>query len=254
MKALNTQLLCSIAMVAALGATTTMPSFAQEATGNSTTAPAAREGQSTAPADAGTTSSSSSTGDQLVVTVNGSEIRQSDIRDAISTLPPQMQQMPEEMLVGLALDQLVARQLILEEANSQQLAEDPEVKQLVDSMLNRLTEQAVVQVWLTRELEGEITEERLREEFDRYQQANSQSDLTFEQARPQIEQALRQQVMSNVTDRLRQGADVVFFDASGNPVAEPENADSGSSTESGGSEAGASSAEPSESAAEPSAQ
>ena len=40
----------------------------------------------------------------------------------------------------------------------------------------------------------------------------------MEQLRPQIEQHLRQQAMQDIQARLRQGAEIVFYDPSGQPL------------------------------------
>lgn len=224
--------------VAALLAAT--PVLAQDATTQPSTDSSAQQTSSD-----GSTPSTTTQSDPLLVSVNGSEIRQSDLLTAISTLPPQMQQLPREMLIGLAMDQLVARQLILDAARADNLAEDPEVQSLVEPMVSQITDQAMVQVWLQRELEGQITEENLQQAFAGFQTANPESDATLEQVRPQLLQALQQEALSGLSETLRSGADVVFYDASGNPTDAPSSssgATSSSSNGGSGSNAGSGSA------------
>ena len=71
----------------------------------------------------------------LVATVGGAEIRGSDVLTVIGMLPPQLQSQSPDMLVPIALEQLIMRELILEQARRQNLAEDPEVVSLVRSWM-----------------------------------------------------------------------------------------------------------------------
>lgn len=163
----------------------------------------------------------------LLATVNGVEIRQSDVTQVISSLPPQMRQLPPEMILSMAVDQVVTQELFLEAARAQDLANDPEVKSLVEPLIEQLTEQAMVRVWLSRQFNEQVDEARLQEEFAEFQEANSDSDLTFEQARPQLEQAVRREVLADLTVDLSEKADIVFYDASGDPVDPAASADGG---------------------------
>ncbi|MEX2375840.1 MAG: hypothetical protein WD942_09705 [Dehalococcoidia bacterium] len=185
-------------------------------------------------AESGTTSSTAGTGETgtageniLLATVNGVEIRQSDVTQVIASLPPQMRQLPPEMVVSMAVDQVVTRELFLEEARSQDLGNDPEVQSLVEPLVEQLTEQAMVQVWLARQFSEGVDETRLQEEFAEFQTANPDSEITFEQARPQLEQAVRREVLADLTVNLSERADIVFYDASGNPVAPADSTESG---------------------------
>ncbi|HEV7277487.1 MAG TPA: hypothetical protein VGN80_14465 [Devosiaceae bacterium] len=185
-------------------------------------------------ADTGTTSSPAGTGESgeagqnvLLATVNGVEIRQSDITQVISSLPPQMRQLPPEMVVSMAVDQVVTQELFLEQARSQDLGNDPEVRSLVEPLIEQLTEQAMVQVWLSRQFEEEVDEARLQEAFSQFEEANPDSEVTFEQARPQLEQAVRRAVLAELTASLSEGADIVFYDASGAPVDPAASAEGG---------------------------
>lgn len=187
---------------------------------------AQQEGQTTqteTEADSSTTTETSPAAagaarDIVVATVNGVEIRQSDIQQAITTLPPQMQQLAPEMVVSMAVDQLVTGELLLEQARAENLQDDPQVRRLVEPMIEQLTEQAMIRVWLTRQFDQQLDDTRLQEEFAEFQQANPDSELTLEQARPQLEQAIRQQILDSLTADLRQDAEIIFYDASGDPL------------------------------------
>ena len=49
----------------------------------------------------------------LIATVGGTEIRGSDLMTVIGALPPQLRSQPPQMLVPIALEQLIMRELIL---------------------------------------------------------------------------------------------------------------------------------------------
>ena len=159
--------------------------------------------------------------DRLIAKVNDIEIRQSDVVNAIENLPPQAQQMPQQMLVPIVVDQLLTRELILEQGQTENLQADPAVVTIIERQTQALEDQAVVNVWIERELAERITDERVQAAYERFKSANPDSTVTMEDARPQLEQALRQEVMKELAAELREDAAIVFYDASGNPV--PEN-------------------------------
>ena len=177
---------------------------------------------------------SSQQGDSVVATVGETEIRGSDVMTVVGMLPPQIQSQPPEMLLPMALEQLILRELILEKARSENLADDPEVQAMKESSATTAQDDAMVQIWLNRQLEGVVTDEAVQQAYD---QAKSQDQNVppLEQVRPQIEQFLRQQAIRDIGQELRQGADIVFYDATGRPVPQ---GDEGQSSTSSGSQSG----------------
>lgn len=157
--------------------------------------------------------------DAVVATVGDAEIRGSDVMTAIGMLPPQLQSQPPQMLLPMALDQLIVRELILEDARAQNLAEDPEVVAIVDSSSQTATDDAMVQVWLKRELANVVTDEAVQSVYTEAQAAGQQGLPAIEEVRPQIEQYLLQQAMQGVQLQLREGADIIFYDPTGRPMA-----------------------------------
>lgn len=164
-------------------------------------------------------------GDAVVATVGGVEIRSSDVMGVMGMLPPQLQAQPPQMLFPIALDQLILRELILQEARAQGLDSDPEVIALREATAAAAEEDALVQVWLSRELSGAVTDDAVQEAYDAAQdqgRAQGQPALPpLSQVRGQVEQALRQQEMRDLQIRLREGADIVLFDPAGRPVDRP---------------------------------
>ncbi|MDX5414209.1 MAG: SurA N-terminal domain-containing protein [Rhodobacterales bacterium] len=161
--------------------------------------------------------------DSVLATVGDAEIRGSDVMMVIEKLPPQLQSQPTQMLVPMALEQLIFRELVLEQARSQQLADDPEVVALVEQSAPGLEEDAMVQVWIDRELGNAITDEAVQDVYDQAKAQGQQNLPSLEQARPQIEQFLQQQAIRDIQTQLMQGADVVFYDASGQPMEQTQN-------------------------------
>ncbi|MFN7024484.1 MAG: hypothetical protein ACK4QP_08160 [Pseudorhizobium sp.] len=184
----------------------------------------------TATGSGSTAGTGTSTGqqDSVVAKVGEKEIRGSDVLTVIGMLPPQLQSQPPQMLVPLALEQLILRELILEQAR-EDLAEDPEVVALVKESTQTATDDAIVQIWLDREMANVATDEAVQQVYD--QAKSQQQDLpALLVVRPQIEQRLRQQAMQAIQTRLREGADIVLYDPAGNPVEQK----SGSSPQSSG--------------------
>jgi len=152
----------------------------------------------------------------VVVTVGDAEIRGSDVMMVIGMMPAQMQSQPPETLVPMALEQLILRELIVAEARTENLSEDPDVIALVEGEAQAPEEDAMVQVWLDRELADVVTDEAVQ---DLYDEAEGQQDLPpLDEARPQIEQALVQQAIQDIRIDLEQDVEVVFYDESGQPL------------------------------------
>lgn len=192
-----------------------MPALAQE--NQSKDAGQASDQQDSSAANS-TTAGNQQQADSLVATVGKKEIRGSDVMTVIGLLPPQLQSQPPQMLVPIALEQLILRELILQEAQAQNFAEDPEVIALVEDSAQTAEEDAMVQVWLDREMANAVSDEAVQNVYDQAK-AQSQEELPpLEEVRPQIEQSLRQQAMQEVRMQLREGADIVLYDPTGRPM------------------------------------
>lgn len=156
----------------------------------------------------------------VVVTVGDAEIVGADVMTVINMMPQEMQSQPSETLVPMAIEQLILRELIVAEARSEDLSEDPDVIALVEGDAQAPEEDAMVQVWLDRELSDVVTDEAVQ---DLYDEAAEQQDLPpLEEARPQIEQALIQQAIQDIRNDLEEDVEVVFYDESGEPLEQAE--------------------------------
>ncbi|ETX26826.1 hypothetical protein [Roseivivax isoporae] len=153
----------------------------------------------------------------LVVTVGDTDILSSDVSRQISMLPPQIRQQPPAMLVPMAINQLIMRELIVQAAMTENLDEDPEVIALVDDAERASTQDAVVQVWLERALAERVTEEEVRAEYEEIK-ANTEQDLPpFKAVRAQIEQQLRQEAFAGLQENLREDVQITYYRPDGEP-------------------------------------
>ena len=155
--------------------------------------------------------------DQLIATVGEGEIHRSDVMQAITGLPPRAQQTPPEMLFPAVLDQLITRELIMQEARAQNLQEDPEVKELAQPQSDAAVEQAMVQVWISRKVADRITDEQVQATVDKLKSQNPDLQETPGLTQ-QVKQALQVQAIADISDELRKDAEVTFYGAAGEPV------------------------------------
>jgi hypothetical protein len=157
--------------------------------------------------------------DMVVVRVGDTDILGSDISGVISLLPPQLQQQPPEMLVPMAVNQLIARELILKAAIAENLAEDPEVVALVDEAKMASEQDAMVQIWLDRELSGQVTDAEIQAKYEEIKAATDQDIPPLDAVRDQIEIQLRQEAFAGIQENLRKDVIITYYGPDGNPQA-----------------------------------
>ena len=101
--------------------------------------------------------------DRVVATVNGQDIRMSDLADVAQSLPEQLRGMPPQMLYPMLVDQLVDRRIIVLAARKQGLENEPGVKRL----LARATDTTLQNALLSKEIAPTLTEDAIRARYDR---------------------------------------------------------------------------------------
>jgi hypothetical protein len=161
--------------------------------------------------------------DAIVARVGDADIMRSDVLGVIGALPPELQQQPAEMLIPMALDQLVLRELILQKAQAAGLEDDPDVDALLADVADapeEARENAMVQVWLDRELEGAVTDQKVEETYGTIESQLGNQAPPLEQIRPQIEQELRRMAFLELSEDLHTNADVTLFGPDGEPITE----------------------------------
>ncbi len=100
--------------------------------------------------------------DPVVARVDGSAIHLSEMSAAIESLPQQTRQMPMPVLYPQMLDQLISRRLLANAARAENIEED----EMLQMRLKLYEERLLQEIYLTRRIEAELTEERLRAHYE----------------------------------------------------------------------------------------
>lgn len=102
--------------------------------------------------------------DPVLATVNGDEIRRSEIVEAQQNLSEQYRSLPPAMIFPALLEHLIDFKLVVGEARKANLQEDEAVKR----RLARLEDEVIRDVYLARYVGEAITEETLRQRYDEF--------------------------------------------------------------------------------------
>jgi peptidyl-prolyl cis-trans isomerase C len=101
--------------------------------------------------------------DAVVALVDGHEIRNSDVDEALQQLPPEYRNMPSEDLRNAVVEQLIDRHLMVKRARDQGLNNDPSVRNTMKQLEARVLEQT----YLRRTVESKVTDEAVRRRYER---------------------------------------------------------------------------------------
>ncbi len=116
------------------------------------------------PDQTASTQAAAEAGNPVVATVNGTGIRRSEVEQAIGTLPAQLRQMPEEILIPIVAEQLAIGRLVRDQGIAAGLQGDPEVQ----SRLSEAQDRIIQEVWLERAIRERITDAMLDEAYQAY--------------------------------------------------------------------------------------
>ncbi len=100
-------------------------------------------------------------GNPVVAVVYEEEIKRTDVMNFIGQLPEQLRALPVQTIFPMALDQLVTDKVIRKRVDEAGLSDDPEVQELV----SKAEDQIVKTVYLERQIEKELTEDKLQAEY-----------------------------------------------------------------------------------------
>ena len=135
----------------------------------------------------------------VVARVNGDEITRGDVLRTISQLPAQVRQLPPQMIFPAVIEQIVNGMLVAEAGYEAGLDEDEAVRERV----RQAEEQIVQEVYLTRLIEDQLTEEQLREQYQQYLAENPpQDEVSARHILVETEEAA-----NAIIERLGEGAD-----------------------------------------------
>jgi peptidyl-prolyl cis-trans isomerase C len=101
--------------------------------------------------------------DPVLATVNGQQIRMSDLNAAAEGLPPQARQMPPQQLYPMLLSQLIDSKALQIEAQKLGLDKDPAVQR----QMQNAAERALVSSLLSKEIRPQVTDEAVKAKFDK---------------------------------------------------------------------------------------
>jgi|GEM_PF-65754 len=100
--------------------------------------------------------------DPVLAIVNGLPIRRSEVLDTAGSLPREYQNLPLEMVYPRILDRIIDIRLIGAKGRAADLDQDAEVRRRI----YEATEKIIEEVYLTRFVEDQISESKLRAEYD----------------------------------------------------------------------------------------
>lgn len=103
-------------------------------------------------------------GNPVVAKVGDEEVKRSDVLAFIQTLPQQTKQLPIGEIFPLALEQVVNARVIKQNTDNIDMGSDPLVKERVKAA----TDNIVRDVYMQRQVEKKVTQERLKAAYDEY--------------------------------------------------------------------------------------
>ena len=138
--------------------------------------------------------------DPVVANINGSQLLLSDLERAYSRLPDQYRQAPLEAIFEPLLEQMIDGELILGEAESANLADDPEIAAEIANARDNVLRQAFV----GRSIESAMTDEAL---LAAYQDKKAEPGFSFEEVKARHILLEDEEAAKAVIEALDGGAD-----------------------------------------------
>jgi peptidyl-prolyl cis-trans isomerase C len=136
----------------------------------------------------------------VVAVVNGEEVRRSDVEAVARSLPEQMRQAPLEQIYPMLLDRVIDFKLLADEAESQNLGDDPEVQPALELARESVLRDAM----LRRKIEEGSTEDALKA---RYEDLKKNEGFSFEEVRARHILLASEDDAKAVISELEGGAD-----------------------------------------------
>ncbi|MCW5700514.1 MAG: peptidylprolyl isomerase, partial [Rhodospirillales bacterium] len=100
--------------------------------------------------------------DPVVATVNGAEIRASEVMRAESRLPARLRASPPSVTLPALISLIIDQRVMADEARKQGLADSPEVQE----QLRFVEDMVLEQVLLQRHLESRLTDAKIKERYN----------------------------------------------------------------------------------------
>jgi peptidyl-prolyl cis-trans isomerase C len=106
--------------------------------------------------------------DQVLATVNGEEILESEVRATQEGLPQQYRQLPFEMLKPMLVDREINQRLLMLAGQDAGLADDEEVKNQLAALERRL----IAETYLERAIAEKVTDDAIKAHYDEFIKTN----------------------------------------------------------------------------------
>jgi peptidyl-prolyl cis-trans isomerase C len=103
--------------------------------------------------------------DPVVAKINGTALHKSDLLAAQKQLPQQYQQVPLEAIYPQLLDQVINNTLLIDAAKDAKLGDDPEVKDRLAKLQDRVVEQVYIDRLLTKATSDDALKARYQKEI-----------------------------------------------------------------------------------------
>lgn len=116
----------------------------------------------TAPAPAPAAAATPAAKDPVVATVNGQQIRLSELEVAQQSLPQQYRNMPLQAVFPALLDRIIDSKLVVQDGKKTKLTDDAAFKK----RLAFVEEQVLQDYWIQREIAKKVTAEKLRQRYE----------------------------------------------------------------------------------------
>ena len=116
-----------------------------------------------APAPAPAVQAAVAPADPVVATVGTDQIRLSDLREVMASLPPNARSMPPQTLLPILLDQVIEARLLVAEARKQGLDKDATVARQMSAAADRALETAL----LHKEIDHLVTDAALKVRYEK---------------------------------------------------------------------------------------
>ena len=100
--------------------------------------------------------------DPVVATVNGQQIRLSELEVAQQALPPQYRNVPLQSVYQALLERIIDSKLVVADGRKNKVADDPAFKKRIAFV----EEQVIQDYWLQREIAKKVTQEKMQQRYE----------------------------------------------------------------------------------------
>ncbi len=100
--------------------------------------------------------------DPVVATVNGQQIRLSELEVAQQALPPQYRNVPLQSVYQALLERIIDSKLVVSDGRKNKVGDDPAFKK----RMAFVEEQVIQDYWLQREIAKKVTQEKMQQRYE----------------------------------------------------------------------------------------